>query len=483
MKLSELVKGLSDVEIRNFSERDIEYVTATSERAGAGVIFVAIKGARYNGADFIHRAHKLGTRVFVTECKSVKEKDSVIICSKNTRKTLAELCAKLSGNPEKSLSFIGVTGTKGKTTTSVMLSKILDGIGVRSITVGTLGVLGVGWSKTKNTTPDPTVLFPLFAEAKRQGIEVVIIEVSSQALKDFRVFGIEFSLVAFTGLGKDHIGGAEHPSFSDYIMSKRKLFSEYGAGCAVVNFDDPYSSYMTADVARVIKCGFSEGARYRITHFSDTRCGADFKVDGINVSIGLPGMYNARNAAIALALAKEITGAPISVAARYIAEARVSGRFEIQSIDGKNIVIDYAHNYDSMCEVISLSRRLFGGRIICVFGSVGGRSYKRRRELASAAEKYADMSVITTDNPGFELPLSVCADIYAEFSDKTRAKIIVDRGEAISYAINEAGTGDCVMLLGRGHEDTMYYGNGEISFSDSEYIKAMKENTKKKMEA
>ena len=170
-------------------------------------------------------------------------------------------------------------------------------------------------------------------------------------------------------------------------------------------------------------------------------------------------------------LAKEISGVPISRAAEYISELTVPGRFESRYIDGKRIVIDYAHNYDSMREVISLSRRLFGGRIICVFGSVGGRSYNRRCELAHAAEKYADMSVITTDSPGFELPLSVCADIYAEFSDKTRAKIIVERSEAISYAINEARSGDCVMLLGRGHEDTISYGTRSVSFSDSEYIK------------
>ena len=470
MKLSRLLSDISDVGIGNFSEREISFVTLDSRKAKAGCIFVAIRGSRCDGGEYAAEAYARGARVFVSERILELPKDSTVIISKNVRKTLAEICSNLSGNPEKKMMLIGITGTKGKTTTSVLLSKILDGVGVKNVVIGTLGVLGVDYPKPTNTTPDPTVLFPVFRLALRSGIRVAILEVSSQALKDMRVFGLRFDSVGFTGIGKDHVGVSEHPTVSDYLFSKRKLFTSYGATRAVVNYDDAYSSYMSADVPKVVRCGFTSSSDILISDYRDTPEGARFSLSGVSVSTLLPGVYNARNAAIAMALAREITGSPISECSRYVSNVKISGRFEWRIFDGKNVIVDYAHNADSVREVLSLCRRLFGKRVICVFGSVGERSFARRRELADIAERYADFSVITSDNPGREPPISVCADIYSNFKDKTRAKIIVERSAAILYALSVARSGDCVAILGRGHECEMYMNGQKISFSDVAYI-------------
>ena len=470
MKLSELLKSVSEVEVFGFFELDVTSVTANSGECTDGSVFVARKGARYDGCDFIREAYERGARVFVLSEKRALPKGSVAVYSQNTRKTLAELLSAICGHPEKDMLFVGITGTKGKTTTSILLSKILDGIGVKNIIVGTLGILGMPYRKTLNTTPDPTVLFPLFKEALSQGVKVVILEVSSQALKDFRVYKIPFTVVAFTGIGKDHIGKSEHASFSDYIFSKRTLFNDYGASCAVVNFDDPYSSYISSGVEKVIKCGFSHSSDFLINKFCDSDFGSEFYVRNTKIVSSLPGEYNARNISIALAMARQITGVSIHKASGYVSRVEIKGRFEKKKIDGKNIIIDYAHNADSFREVANLSRRIFDGKVIFVFGSVGERSFNRRRELAMAAEKYADFSVITSDNSGSELPLSICADIYSKFKDKTRAKIIVERAQAISYAISVEMPGYTVLVLGKGHENTISAYGKTFAFSDSEFV-------------
>jgi UDP-N-acetylmuramoyl-L-alanyl-D-glutamate--2,6-diaminopimelate ligase len=232
---------------------------------------------------------------------------------------------------------------------------------------------------------------------------------------------------------------------------------------------------MSAGVPEVVKCGFSDNAEMLINRFSDTADGSEFYIGDVKVSSSLPGEYNARNITLALALARVITGKTIAEASVEVKGIKAEGRFQHFDLNGVNVVVDYAHNSDSVREVATLAKRLFGGRIISVFGSVGERSVGRRRELAEAAEKYTDFSVITSDNSGIELPLSICADIYEGFADKTKAKIIVGRGDAISYAIGEAKVGDSVLILGRGHERFLNQGGKMLAFSDLDYVRSLKE--------
>ena len=472
MKLSKLIEGISDIEVVNFRDFEVTSIASSSDCCRPGAVFFALKGARRDGADFIPEARKLGARVFVCAKETTVSNDGVVIYSKTPRKTLAEMCSKMSGNPEKRLIFVGITGTKGKTTTAYFVSKILDGIGVPNLLIGTLGIDGYD-KKTVNTTPDPTLLFPALRDALHRGIKVVVLEVSSQALKDYRVYGINFDCVVFTGLGYDHIGGFEHPTLSDYVASKRALFHSYGAKRAVVNFDDPYASYMSAGIPRVVKCGFCGGVDLKIENYADGKLGAEFTVNGIKLRCRLFGEYNARNITLALAAVREVCGLSIEEAAGYVTDVTVPGRFNIFKLGGVSVVVDYAHNYDSMRATLTLARRLFRGRIIAVFGSVGERSIFRRVQLARAAEQFADFSVITTDNPGYESPLSICRDIYESFSDKSRAIILYERARAIDYAMKMAAPSDAVMILGRGHEKTMNIEGKSIPFSDIEYVRGL----------
>ncbi len=474
MRLSKLIEGISGIGIENYQDIEITSVTAESDKCRAGSLFVAINGSKFNGNDFILQAYKRGARVFVSSEKMPILKNTTLIFSEYPRKTLAELCANLNGNPQKKMLFIGITGTKGKTTTAVLLSNIFNGIGVKNAVIGTLGIIGAENISTKNTTPDPTVLFPVLKNAYRKGCKVVILEVSSQALKDYRVYGIPFDCVAFTGLGHDHVGAEEHPSVSDYIFSKRSLFCSYGAKRAVVNVDDAYSLYMTSEVPKVVKCGLSSNADLVIMDYTDSPSGSKFTLCGVPITCSLPGIYNARNVSVALALACEVTGRRICEISKYVSSATVPGRINYINLSGRNVVIDYAHNKESMREIINLSKRMFKKKIICVFGSVGGRSFARRRELAQVSEELADLSVITSDNPCYEFPLSICADIYSSFKDKTKAKIIVDREEAINYAIHEAEKGDSVLILGKGHETSINVCGKCIPFSDEGVVEKLK---------
>ena len=375
--------------------------------------------------------------------------------------------------PEKNMLCAGITGTKGKTTTAFMLSKILDKIGVRNVLVGSLGVYGISYPRSRNTTPPPTDIFEILSLAKNAGIGVAIIEVSSQALRDLRLYGIPFQIAAFTGFSRDHVGGSEHASLMEYMLSKRSLFTSYGARVAVINCDDPISDYMCAGVGRRVRCGFSQDAELRIGGFWDSHRGSSFLLNSTPVRVDMPGEYNAQNAALALGIAREITSLPIDSLAPALAGVRVSGRLELFNIEERQVIVDYAHNRQSLNAITALARRLFPGRIICVFGSVGDRAEERRRELAAAAEAGADISVITSDDSGSECPLSICAEIYSHFQDKSRAKVVVSRQHAIEYALSVAEPGDSVLVLGRGEERHMSQ-NGEIfEFSDLEFVRAL----------
>ena len=464
MKLSKLLSELCESEIQNFREVEITKISQSSKKCSKTTLFVAIKGAKRDGHDYIDEAYSRGVRVFLCAKKVYGYEDAVIIYSKNTRKDMATLCSVLAGRPERHLILVGITGTKGKTTTVYILSKILEHFNVKNLTVGTLGIDNKTSASAHNTTPDPTVLFPALKRALRSGAKVALLEVSSQALKDLRIYGIAFDYVAFTGLGRDHIGIYEHPDFSDYLRAKRSLFTSYGAKRAVVNFDDAYSSYMSAGVPNVIRCGFSHGADLRIDAYSDREAGAEFTVSGEAVKTTLVGKYNATNMTIALAIAGAILDVPYKCILSSLCEVNIPGRFERHKYRGIRVIVDYAHNENSFTEVIGLARRLFGGRIISVFGSVGERSFHRRGELARVSEKMSDFSVITADTSGQEYTLSICSEIYSAYSDKTLAKIITDRREAIKYALGVAKAGDTVLLLGKGHEKS------DDGLSDGEFI-------------
>ena len=388
---------------------------------------------------------------------------------------MAELAKIIYEIPKGALITVGVTGTKGKSTVCEMLLSVLRDFNIKALLVGTLGINLDGRFETKNTTPESPRLFSLMKRAYESGARVAIIEVSSQALSSYRVYGIEFDILAFTSFGIDHIGNGEHKTLAEYMAAKRSLFRYYGARVAVVNYDDAYSSYFSQGIERVIKCGEGRGADYRIKKVREGFFGMRFSISGIEKSYAITGKFNAINAALASIIAMEITKAPLENVLESVSKIKVLGRFEAYNIKSRFAIIDYAHNEKSFRELMLAVRRITKAPIFAVFGSVGERTKIRRRELAFAASKYADYSFITSDNPGRESAYEIAEEIFSFYPEKKNVEIVVDRGEAIRKAFKKAPKGSVILLLGKGHEEYMLVGGERVHFSERELLFKLKD--------
>ena len=441
MKLSEVCRGI-DVEVVcgedvSAQKLEIREMCIDSRKADKESIFAPILGRKENGGDYVGDAYSRGCRAFLSETNASPKRDCIIIKTKNIRKTVAELSFKINEEAFEKIKIIGITGTKGKTSIAFTIAKILSMQGVRAFSIGTLGLCdgdGTVIERTKNTTPEPTALSRLIKRCADMGAEVIALEVSSQAIVDFRVYGLRFFAVVFSSLAADHIGKSEHENFTEYVMAKRSFFVDYKAEYRIFNADDMYTPYIAFGTEKCIKCGFMERSDYLITDFSSSPSESSFKLSGVSVSSSMPARYDAVNISLALVAASLVSGLEISNLAANVPSVRIPGRFERHYINGRNVIIDYAHNGFSMASVLSIVRKLYSGKIISVFGSVGDRSKGRRRELAEAAEAGADYSVITSDNPGFESAESICMEIMHYFKNKNACEICVDREAAVFRA-------------------------------------------------
>ena len=474
MKLSELYKSVGINAVPKIDE-EITSVTAISGKTCNGAVFVCITGAKRDGHDYIDEAYRRGARSFVVSREISGYSDCNILFVKNARKMLAELCFAFYGNPEKSLCIIGITGTKGKSTTGFVLYKLLDKLCSSAAFLGTLGSFGISGEGYINTTPSPEILARAMARARALGKRFFILEVSSQAIKEERIHSLPISVGVFTSLGIDHVGEGEHESFEEYKKQKRRLFTDYGVGLAITNKDDESSDFMTGGVSRVISVGSLAECDFRIENVVSEPSGTSFSLGGNFCNIKTAGGYNAYNYSLAAAAASVLTKTPIFKIAPQLEDISVRGRFEIIEKAGRRFVIDYAHNGMSVSALLSECKKMSRGRVIAVFGSVGEKAKGRRRELAAAAERCADFSVITSDNPNFEDVSAICAEIYSNFADKERAVIIADRTEAIRYAFSVSSPGDTVALLGKGHEDFQLILGKRVPFCEREIVASLGE--------
>lgn len=479
MLLSMLLNKIEYIECKNLKECEILGVSEHSSGALEGFVFVAVKGCVRDGFDYLNEAKKNGARVFVTDRKNEFFNDEIVIIVENARKSVAEISKALYGENLSEMKIVGITGTKGKTTTAKILAECISSMGVGCVCIGTLGVeYYEGKSivslrgKSDNTTPSAAFLYKALSDARLSGARVGVIEVSSQALKSYRVYGIPFTACIFTNFSSDHIGNFEHSSLRDYFLAKRSLFSDYGANICVVNSDDERAEMISEGVKHVIRVGEgSESFKISVT-LSDERH-SEFTLNGIDFKLSMGGRFNVINASLAVVAASLISGKSLSELRSVLDGVSVAGRYELYRIKEKNVIIDFAHNGESVHSVLECVRERNCGRIISVFGSVGERSFSRRAELARAAEELSDLIVITSDNPGFEPAESICRDIYNAISEKGKAKIITDRKEAILFAIEFARPKDTVLLLGKGHERYQVIGNEKIPFSEKEIIESL----------
>ena len=431
-----------------------------SRKARADVIFVCIVGAVADGHKYAASAYEKGARVFVCERPLDLPSDALVYRVDNTRRALASLSAAFFDHPERKLRVVGVTGTKGKSTICEMIRHILCKNGIAAASIGTVGVrIGDVMTPTGNTTPESYELFRIFAEMVEKGVCYAVIEVSSQGVKLDRIYGIPFFAAVMTNLSEDHIGGAEHPDFDDYKACKKALFSR--CAHAVFNADDPYfdefwesapcpkETYSIEGEADLCASGILSTATEKGFGSSFIIKRGETKSDAF---VPFPGPFSVSNALAAVSVAM-LAGVSLENAAEALPDVRVHGRFETvrTNLSGVTFVIDYAHNGESLSAALTALRKYRPKRLVCLIGSVGGRTELRRRELGIAASAHADFTILTSDNPDREPPMNIISDIEKYMGDAAYVSI-PDRREAIEYAVTHAEEGDTVLLAGKGHE-------------------------------
>ena len=471
MFLSDLIASDS-AECTGRVDIDICDITNDSRQVVKGGLYFAIPGAKVDGAKFIPGTLRDGAAAIVTEWDVDKIKSELevtdedlkgvtVVKVENARYMMGVMSSRFYGEPSKKLKVIGITGTKGKTTTAYMIQNMLERAGHKTGLVGTIEVNdGKNIIPAKNTTPESIRLHKIFKDMIDNGLDSVVMEVSSQGLKLHRVAGVDFDYGIFTNLSPDHIGPDEHDSYEEYRDCKKLLFSIVKKG--FFNIDDPEAAYMMdGSTCEMITFGEKEGADYRASDIEIRSemgtLGIEYKLSGklnADVMVDLPGDFSVHNSLAAIVVADEM-GVSEDKICEILKKVKVRGRVEMIPISDKfTLMIDYAHNDMSLKSLIGAIRQYNPKRIVTLFGCGGNRSKDRRYGMGEVAGKYADFSIITSDNPRYEDPQAIIDDIKVGIG-RTDGKYveIIDRKEAIRYAIMNAVEGDIIILAGKGHED------------------------------
>ena len=483
MKLKSILIGIEGLKAKGDLEKEITGIERDSKKIKPGYVFVAIKGFKVDGHDFIEDAIKSEAAAIVVEegfnLKSVKfPEDVTIIVAKNTREFLALAANNFYDEPSKKFKLIGITGTKGKTTTTFMLKEMLEKAGKKVGLIGTIAVYinGEKQADSERTTPESIELQQIFAEMVKKKVEYVIMEVSSQSLKLHRVDGCDFDIVAFTNFSEDHISANEHPDMEDYFNSKLKLFEMCKTG--FVNIDDLYGSKIPAmfPESDIKKYGIDNPADLLAKDITITNASVDFRVKlsdrNERVKVDIPGRFTVYNALAAISICKKLGIEPEPMKEALL-NVKVPGRSEM--VDNKKeipIMIDYAHSPESLQSILSAVKSYTRGRVISVLGCGGDRDKKKRPIMGEISGKIADYTIITSDNPRTEKPEDITSQIE-EGIKKTKGKyeVIVDRKEAMEKAIKMANKHDIVVLAGKGHETYQEINGKKNDFDERVIIK------------
>ena len=480
MRLSDLLSVIDFTCDKYDGQFEVEELCHDSRRTRDNSLFVCIKGATVDGHNFANSAYSRGCRHFIAERALELPEDAKIFIVKDSRKALALMAARFFGNPADELYIIGLTGTKGKTTTALMIYNILNACGLKCGYIGSNGIdFGNFHYETSNTTPESFDLHQFMREMRLAGVKYIAMEVSSQALYMDRVYGIKFDSCIYTNLSQDHIGGNEHPTFEHYKLCKRSLFSDYGAEVMIYNADDGYADEMSSIFdSKKISYALHTDADFKASDLGTFReadklgVAFDFTHEGNRYAskISFPGNFSVYNALAAIAACHEC-GIELDQISEVISDVQIKGRFEtVQALPYATFIIDYAHNEVSLTSALETLRSYGPSRLICLFGSVGGRTKGRRAELGRTAARLADFSILTSDNPDFENPDDVIRDIETQFAENKNYTKIADRKKAIEYAVSIAREGDIFLFAGKGHENYQLINGEKLPFSEKEIL-------------
>lgn len=481
MRLSDLVSGLSIIEQHGSPDVAIDSIVYDSRKARQGSLFVCIEGYVTDGHQYIRQAIEQNVSALLVQ-KEVPDLPIPWVKVADTRKGLAHVSDRFFDHPSGKLDLIGITGTKGKTTSTYMAKAILQAAGRRAGLIGTIANVLVDQVRfASRTTPESYDLQALLAEMLQHDLDSCVMEVSSQGLMLDRVYGCEYATGAFTNLYHDHIGPHEHASMEEYLQAKLLLFDR--CRHAVINRDsDCYEQVRAAVRGSCVTFGLGENADIRATHLEKTiengRMGTRFQLESPEMNgsifVGMPGRFNVYNALTAIACTLPC-GVCLPDLQQGLSRIVVPGRLQpVPSQLPFQVVVDYAHNAASLESVLRTLREYAVGRLVVVFGCGGDRARSRRFEMAKVSGTLADLSIITSDNPRSEKPEAIIEDIVGSMK-KTGGDYQVepDRTSAIALAVDQAREGDMIVIAGKGHETYQIFKDETIHFDDAEVAAAI----------
>ena len=499
MKLNEILENVDVISAYipdELQDMSVKALCHNSKYATPNCAFFCRVGALADGHLYAYNAYSNGARLFIAEKRLDLPDDAAVIITSDSTDALNKIAVKFYDYPAKELKIIGITGTKGKTTVAISSYKIALAGGICAGYIGTNGIYYNGKQfETANTTPDVLELQKALREMRDDGVTTVFLEVSSQALWQKRTYGLEFESCVFTNLYRDHIGGVEHPTFEHYAKSKKSLFTDYSVKNIITNSDSPDSAFMIDGSAcqniittsalgntscslfatdiMLMKKGVIPGISFSI--HSNCPCLLP-EEQASDIFVPMPGKYTVENSLLVIAICLSL-GIEFDLIVNVLSSLSIPGRFETVTVKSKPdslFIIDYAHNGASLKAVIDSLRDYEPKRIICLFGSVGGRTFERRAELGRTSAENADIIIITSDNPNFESPAAVIDDICSSIADTNKPiYTFTDRADAIRKAYELAEKGDFVLFAGKGHEKYQLISGKRVPFSERNILESI----------
>ncbi len=461
MKLEKLLERLTYQCLQGSTDVEVSGLANDSRQVRDGALFFCIRGAVTDGHKYAQEVTGKGASVLIVEEPVEVPETVTVIQVEDTRIAMALISAAYYGYPAEQMKIIGVTGTKGKTTTTYMVKSILEAAGYKVGLIGTIeAIIGEEVIPANNTTPESLTIQEYFRCMADAGCQVVVMEVSSQGLMLHRTAGIPFEFGIFTNIEPDHIGPAEHASFEDYIECKSRLFRQCRIG--ILNADDRHlEQILKGHTCEVETFGLSERADLRAQNLELVNrpgyLGIHYSVTGkleFDVDVDIPGKFSVYNSLTAIAICRHFQ-VDVEQIKRALKGARVKGRVEkVKVSDNFTLMIDYAHNAMALESLLTTLKEYHPRRLVCMFGCGGNRSKLRRYEMGEVSGRLADFTIITSDNPRYEKPEDIIADIVVGIQKTDGAYVTIpNRKEAIAYAIHNGQPGDVIILAGKGHED------------------------------
>lgn len=461
MQISQLVEKLNYTLLAGELDTEITTLVYDSRKVEPGSIFVCISGTVRDAHDYIPEVLEKGAVALVVEKDVELVPGITYIKVENSREALAYLSAAYFGYPAENLKTIGITGTKGKTTTTYLVKSILEAAGMKTGLIGTIeSIIGEEHIPSANTTPESYVVQERFRKMVDAGMDAVVMEVSSQALMLHRVAGITFDIGVFTNLEPDHIGANEHKDFDDYMHCKSLLFQQCKVG--IFNGDSEHiDGVLKGHTCQVETFGYGEKNDIRAVGVEllkeDGALGVKYQAQGLvnfDVEVNVPGSFSVYNSLTAIAICHHF-GVATEKIQTALKNVRVKGRIEIVPVTKRyTLMIDYAHNAMSLESLLTTLKEYNPSRLVCLFGCGGNRAKSRRYEMGEVSSRLADLTVITSDNPRNEEPMDIINDILVGVQKADGAYVMIpDRKDAIRYCMENAIDGDVVVLAGKGHED------------------------------